>query len=367
MESQSPCKPLLDTLDRRGAAVWRLDNLSNDSLTRLKEYLWKTDRHVILHGLLGNELKALRPIFEDRKNFSVLPLDWWNSPFWFSKNATFQFFLFYSGIAVRTGASSFVPGTRPPWLYIPDRRVRYLVYSALMRPAALAAAPFLDIVKKWQRMSETADARRLLYFPIGITPEQVPLQSESPRYDFTNIGATNGPWLLRDPYAPAWLNFANLYQDRARLTNLLVQFNGNPFTVFDRRRNHVFLPWEEVNRIVRQSRFMVCTGGLHQSSVPKFLEYACLGVPMIGETLPFEFGWLDDCLYPVDTMNISPAELKPKLHEALALYPKLRENCLGWRDRLLKMYHPETLLDMVQDQMDGKPVPPGYLKTPKPV
>jgi len=132
--------------------------------------------------------------------------------------------------------------------------------------------------------------------------------------------------------------------------------------VFDRRRNYTFLPYEELNRIVRQSRFMVCTGGLHQNSVPKFLEYACLGVPMIGTRLPFEYPWLDDCLFPVDAMNISAAELKPKLAEALELQPKLRANCLAWRERLLKMYHPDALLDLLQAQMDGQPIPPDYLK-----
>jgi glycosyltransferase involved in cell wall biosynthesis len=201
-----------------------------------------------------------------------------------------------------------------------------------------------------------------LYFPFSITEEQAPLKTETPLYDFTNVGGTSGPWVIRDPYAPAWLNFANLYYDRKRLIDLIGQFDGRPFKVFDRRRSYSFLPWEELNRVIRQSRLMVCTGGLHQNSVPKFLEYACLGVPMIGAGVPFEFPWLDQCLFTVDAMNISAAELKLKLAEALELQPKLRDNCLALRETLLKMYHPQTLLEMAQEQIDGKPIRPGYLK-----
>jgi hypothetical protein len=177
------------------------------------------------------------------------------------------------------------------------------------------------------------------------------------------MGATMGLWFVRDAYASAWLNFANLYCDRQRLIDLIVRFDGRPFKVFDRRRNSSFLPWEELNRIIRQTRFIMCTGGLHQNSVPKFLEYACLGVPMIGSMLPFEFPWLDSCLFPVDAMKITPAELKLKLQEALDLYPKLRANCLAMRENLFKLYDAERLLDLLQEQIDGRPMPPGYLKS----
>jgi hypothetical protein len=362
VESQSVFTPTLRSLDQRGVEVWRLESCSPESLRRLRDQVWKIDKHVILQGLLASELNALRPIFESRKNFSVMPIDWWNSPFWFSQNATFHIFFNYNGIAVRTGRARFLAGDRPPWFFFPDRLVRYLVQSALLRPAALLAAPLLDFVKGRQRSSGAVDESRLLYFPFPIAEEDVPLQEEPFRYDFTNMGATNGPWLMRDPYAPASLNFANLYYDRQRLIDLIGKFNGQPFTVFDRRHNYSFLPWEELNRIVRGSRFMVCTGGLHQNSVPKFLEYACLGVPMIGAALPFEFPWLDQCLFAVDAMKISPAELKPKLAEALQRHPVLRGNCLALRETLKKMYHPHTLLDLLQDQIDGKPVPSGYLK-----
>ncbi|MEI8288560.1 MAG: hypothetical protein WCH99_03750 [Verrucomicrobiota bacterium] len=362
VECQSVFKPLLETLAQRDIAIQRLEDCATDSIDRVRELVWKTDQHVILHGLLASELNALRPVFERRKNFSILPIDWWNTPSWYPQNATYYIFYNYNGIAVRTQQTNFLQKNRPPWLFYPDRLVRFAVLSALLRPPALAAAPLIDLFKNWQRHSHPVAAQRLLYFPFAITKEQVPLQLQPPRYDYTNMGATNGPWLMRDPYAPAWLNFANLYCDRQRLLGLMLGFEGKPFTIFDRRRNYSFLPWEELNHIVRQSRFMICTGGLHQNSVPKFLEYACLGVPMIGALLPFEYPWLDDCLFSVDAMNISASELKLKLAEALDMQPKLHANCLAWRDRLLKMYHPDALLDLLQDQMDGKPIPPGYLK-----
>jgi hypothetical protein len=126
------------------------------------------------------------------------------------------------------------------------------------------------------------------------------------------------------------------------------------------------MPWEELTRIIRQSRFMVCTGGMHRNSITKFLEYPCLGVPMIGTALPYEHPWLDQCMVTVDAMTITPESLKPRLVEAMDTYPKLRQNCLALRDTLLKQYHPEVLLDMLQEQIEGKPIRPGYLKASLP-
>lgn len=362
VEWQSVFQPLLKTMEQRGMKVWRLQDCSTESIERLRIELWKSDQHVILQGLLGREMHALRPIFESRKNFSVLPIDWWNSPFWFTRNATYLLFHNYNGIAARTQLSLSLNEHRAPWLFTYELRSPYAVMSALLRPPALLAAPFIELFNKWRRKSTPVDRSCLLYFPFAITADQVPLQSLPPQYDFTSMGATTGPWLIRDPYASAWFNFANLYADRRRLVDMIAQFDGRPFKVYDRRRNYTFMPWEELNRIIRQSRFMICTGGLHQNSVPKFLEYACLGVPMIGSTLPFEYPWLNECLFPVDAMKISAGKLKPKLAEALELQPKLRDNCLKWRDTLLKMYDPGTLLDLLQDQIDGKPIPSSYLK-----
>jgi hypothetical protein len=83
---------------------------------------------------------------------------------------------------------------------------------------------------------------------------------------------------------------------------------------------------------------------------------------MIGRGVPFEAPWLDDCLFPLDIMRLTSAGLKPLLQEALERHAVLRDNCLNWRERLLKLHDPHALVDMLQAQMAGRPVPPGYLK-----
>ena len=85
-------------------------------------------------------------------------------------------------------------------------------------------------------------------------------------------------------------------------------------------------------------------------------------ITIIGATLPFEYPWLDECVFPVDAMRITPRELKPQLHAALEAYPRLRANCLAAREKLLALYDAEHLLQLLQDQIDGKPMPKGYLK-----
>ena len=50
------------------------------------------------------------------------------------------------------------------------------------------------------------------------------------------------------------------------------------------------------------------------------------------------------------------------MKEAFEMQPQLRQNCLKLRDTLLRMYDPVRLFDMAQDQMDGKPILPGYLR-----
>jgi hypothetical protein len=64
----------------------------------------------------------------------------------------------------------------------------------------------------------------------------------------------------------------------------------------------------------------------------------------------------------VDTLNVGPAELKQLLPRAMEQQPALRENCLALREKLLQFYHPQRVLDLLQEQADGKPIPPGYLK-----
>jgi hypothetical protein len=96
------------------------------------------------------------------------------------------------------------------------------------------------------------------------------------------------------------------------------------------------------------------------------LEYVCLGTPILGADLPFEFPWLDQVLFPIDGLHVALAEVKSRVLEALEVAPKLRYNCLNLRDKLLKLYDIHELLEMAQEQIDGKPVRPGYLKRPAP-
>ena len=165
---------------------------------------------------------------------------------------------------------------------------------------------------------------------------------------------------MRDPFVSFGQTFANLYCDRVRLTEMIRSLQGNPFTFYDIQGKR--LSWDGYVEKTCQCRFVINTGGLLENFGPKFLEYACLGVPMIGRGVPFEGPWLDECLFPVNIMHITREQLKPKLHEALERHAKMRENCLNWRDRLLKLHSPDAILDALQAQYDGKPIPPGYLK-----
>ena len=361
-ENQHVFSPILRAVERRGIKLWSLKTVAPGDVSRFRERVWKSDEHVILHGLLASELKSIQPIFKDRKNYSIVLIDWWNGPLWFTQNATYAIYHNYNGFTVRLGRDAFLKKGSLPWFVYPERAIYFQLAGAALRFPALATAPFLNLHKWWQRRRDVVDPKKMLYFPFPIAAEDVPLKAEPPRYDFTNMGATMGIWIVRDPYASAWLNFANLYCDRQRLINLLSDFNGQPYAVYDRRRNYNFLPWDEVCTIIRQSRFAVCTGGVHQASIPKFLEYVCLGTPIIGSTLPFEYPWLDQCVYQVDGMHVSHEELKPKLKEALELQPRLREKCLSLRDQLLAQYEAGRLLEMLQGQIDGQGIPPGYLK-----
>ena len=61
-------------------------------------------------------------------------------------------------------------------------------------------------------------------------------------------------------------------------------------------------------------------------------------------------------------MSVTRRQLKPLLHEALDRYPVMRENCLKWRDRLLKLYNFDNILNMAQAQVDGQPIPSDYVR-----
>jgi hypothetical protein len=189
------------------------------------------------------------------------------------------------------------------------------------------------------------------------------VKEQKPEYDFANTSGAFGAWIMRDPHVPFHYTFSNLYHDREKLADQIARFENNPFKFYDcRREKNYFLPYDLYLQKSQQSRFVVATGGLHDAALIKYLEYARVATPMIGRGVPYEHPWLDDCLFPVDIMRLRPKQLKPLLYEALDRYPVLKENCLKWRERLLKLYDFNTLIDMLQAQADGHPIPACYVR-----
>jgi len=351
-------------LRARGAECFILKSPHDRAgLEQLRRRLGTGDTHAILLWLHPRELGALRPIFQERRNFSVVLDDWWIIPPWFLRHAEYRIFRKYSGLAVRLGQSPFVCDA-PPWRVGPVPPSPYATFAKCFRLPALAASPVVDGLKWFQRRGETLRPESLIYFPFTLEAGTLPLEPEEIQYDFGVSGSTCGLWIMRDPFAPFQYTFANLYYDRFRLVEQIGHWEGRPYRVYNWRRNPKAIPpksWEDYLRTTRQCRYVVSTGGLHNVAVPKYMEYACVGTPMIGRKLPFEYPWLDDCLFPVDIMRLTPETLKPLLDEALARYEQMRRNCLKWRSRLFELYEPHRLLDLVQAQIDGQPVPPDYL------
>jgi hypothetical protein len=345
------------------------DEHDREGLEALKKLLFQTDRHVVLARLLPKELHVLQPLLRERRNFSIVLDDWWSSPYWFTRHAEYILFRNYNGLAVRRGLCPLAPVRLVPWFTVPEKWSLYATAGMVLRPAALLVAPFLAAWNWWSRHIESIPHERLIYFPFPVAAADVPLGKETVDLDFSNLGGTYGIWVMRDPHASPLLNFTNLYYDRKLIADALARFDGNPYCVFDWRRslgtaaarNPLVLSFEQYGTIARRSRYTVACGGLHQTSVPKFLEFACLGVPMIGRPLPYEYPWLQDCLFPVEPFGQTDAALRRSLDQALELHLRYRENCMNWRDRLLRDYHIERLLAVAQDQIDGKPIPPGYL------
>jgi hypothetical protein len=242
-----------------------------------------------------------------------------------------------------------------------DSLSKYSFIAAALRIPALVSSPLVNFVSQIRRQNEDFDPRRYLYLPYALMPGDLPLKNGANfQYDFANTGGVSGLWLMRDPFVPFQQSFANLYCDRLKLTRMIASFQGSPFSVYH-NQGQAF-PWETYVELSGQARFVVSTGGLPDTLGPKFLEYACLGVPMIGRSVPFEAPWLEDCLFPVNVMHTTREQLKPLLHQALERHSTMRQNCLKWREPLLKLHAPHSVLDMLQGQIDGKPVPPGYLK-----
>lgn len=338
-----------------------------EEVKALRQLLWRRDDHVILSWLKPYELKQLYPLLRDRKNFSNFADDWWQVPYWFTREADYVLCRRYHGAAVRLRQLDFINGAKPPFLLNPfsKQSSKYLLLCSLLRPAALAVSPFLETRNWWRRRQETIVPEKYIYLPFGVDGNDVPLLPEKVQYDFANTSGTFGFWVMRDPFAPAYYSFANLYHDRRRLVDAIAGFENNPFTFYDcRREKNYYVPWELYLKKTQQSRFVVCSGGLHDAALPKFLEYACMGVPMIGRAAPYEHPWQEDVVFSVDMMGVTRRQLKPLLHEALDRYPVMHEKCLNLRDRLLKLYDFNAILDMAQAQVDGQPIPSVYIKPP---
>lgn len=352
----------IDALNPRGATNFMLKKgAGRKDLEQLRRLVWQSDKHVILTRLNPSELTTIKPIFTTRKNFSVIYDDWWIMPHWYTCEADYVIFRKYNGIAVRLGKALWAKDS-PPLLFNPfNSLTKYSICASALRFPALAVSPILSVINHFRRQRETINSERYLYMPYCIIAEDLPLKTtDQYKYDFANTGSTSGIWIMRDPFAPFSHTFADLYCDRLRLTRMIDAYNDNPFTFY---HNHgKFFQWNTYVEKTCESRFVVSTGGLQDTLGPKFLEYACLGTPMIGRAVPFEAPWLEDCLFPVDIMRMTAAKLGPLLHEALERHARLRANCLNWRDRLLKLHAPNTVLDILQTQIDGQPIPPGYLK-----
>jgi hypothetical protein len=356
-------------LRERDAKIFLLKNHEDQNeLEELRKLLNK-DVHVILSWLHPKQLAAIKPLLKERKNFSVVADDWWILPYWFMREADYILFRKYHGVAVRLGKLPFVGESQPPWLLDPRPQAsKYAMICTLLRPAALAISPIVEAINWWNRHDEEMTPEKCLYLPFGINcAADMPVKDEPLLYDFANTAGTIGIWLMRDPYVPFRYTFANLYHDRKHITDSIAEFDGKPFKFYDcRREKDYFLPYDVYLQKCRQTRYVICTGGLHDAALPKYLEYACMGTPIIGRAVPYEHPWQDDCLFSLDTLRPMRKDLKSMLQEALDVYPKLREKCLNWRERLLKLYDFHNILDMAQDQADGKPIPSSYLKVESP-
>ena len=349
----------IDAVKERGLATVMLKNTRDPAeLEQLRRRLWQNDAHVILTRLHPSEMQDLQPIFRERKNFSVIYDDWWIMPNWFTREARHVIFRKYNGIAIRLGKAPWTNHAPPLWYnpFFPDARSNYALVASALRLPLLAVSPAVNFANFFRRQSESTAPDRFLYFPFSIKAEDVPLQNDVPyQYDFANIWSVCGIFMMRDPFAPFHHTFANLYADRLKMTKLLLTTAHSFYHT--RKKN-----WTDYTHLIRSTRYAVASGGLCDKFNPNFLECACLGTPMIGRSVPFDAPWFDECLFPVDLFNLTTADCKAVFEAALERQPALREKCLNWRDRLLHMYSPHTLLDVLQTQIDGHPVPPGYLK-----
>ena len=348
-------------LERLGIRVKTLKHRRDEEgLARIKKIVWSCDSHIILHRLAHLEIEALFPVFKDRRNFSVVLCDWWSAPLWFTENAEYQLYNFCNFHSVRSGVAPFARFRETPFLELPKTSHWYDWSMRAMRMGNLAISPALELMNWWRRRTKPFQPERAIYFPLAIEADDVPLRQAEIKYDFSNLGGVNGLWLMRDAYAPSYFTGANLYVDRKKIADLILAPDG-PFRTFDVHREKRFIPWLEYCQITRESRFTLATPGLHDAAVPKFIESICLGTPVIGQPPRFEYPWLEKTLFPVSYKTLDRQNVRQTQEAAIAAHSKLRENCLNLRDELLKLYSFENILRMAQDQLDGRPIPKGYL------
>jgi hypothetical protein len=338
------------------------DPEDQEGIERITRLLRQSDDHVVLFYMGPSDLRAFGKVLIERGNYTLIADDWWLTPHVFFRHAEYVLFRCFGAFAVRLGLGPFARFGEAALLEWPSPLNSFGLGMLATRMASLGLCPILEMAKAIQRKMETTPLDRLIYFPYPIRAEDVQYRETAPQYDFSNVGNLYGPWLMRDPFAPSWFAGANLYSDRRRIVEAMLAWDGRPYAMLNwYGRNRMSL-YDELCQVVRQSRLTVATGGIQQNLVPKYIEFACLGTPMVGRFLPYEHPWLDQCLFPIDPLTVTRENIRPQLEQALALQPKLKEGCLRVRQQLLKLYCFENCLRVAQEQIDGRPIPPGYLK-----
>ncbi len=325
------------------------------------EELWRkvaaTGKHVmldfpgVLPGWFYRRLAA-------RGNFSMGFCDWWSAPL--VPNADYLIFRHYHAIeAIQRGGCVVLEGPVPIVSPV-ETATKWALLNTTLRLACLPLLPFRGALMWRQRRRWRPSKRSLLYLPFCVdlpeTIEPPPIKL----HDFANLGTTYLYAWIRNPFFPTHASFINLYEDRRRLVTTLLRHEGNPFRVFDHRRTPVY--GMETLRAATTARYAVATGGLHRASIAKFLEFAAVGVPMIGRRPGREFPLLRDCVFEVAPYAGEEA-IKSAYEKALEAYSAYQMAADAVRGPVRALYAPERLLDLLQAQVAGQPVPPEYLAT----
>ncbi len=111
-----------------------------------------------------NEMAHLKPILRDRKNFSMVVIDWWNSPWWYAHHAEYLIFNLYNGIDVHSGAAQFANGWNPPLFSKPELMIPFHLAGSALRPLALLSSPFRDLCKTLRRRSDNPNTKTTALF-----------------------------------------------------------------------------------------------------------------------------------------------------------------------------------------------------------